>query len=176
MHFVAAPLSGLFVVDVEEKHDDRGLFARTFCQREFAAHGLPIEFVQCNTSFSARRGTLRGMHFQCEPHAEGKLVRCTRGAIYDVALDLRKDSITFGRWEAYELSAENRRSLYIPPGLAHGFVTLADLTEVHYQMTACYEAAAARGVRWNDPAFAIRWPVEEPILSPRDATYPDFHP
>lgn len=176
MRFLPTRLAGLVVVDVEATPDDRGLFARTFCQREFADNELPTEFVQCNTSFNNRRGTLRGMHFQAEPHAEGKLVRCTQGSIYDVAIDVRRDSPTFQQWEGYELSAENRRALYIPPGFAHGFVTLANLTEVFYQMTASYAPEAGRGVRWNDPAFGIAWPIEEPILSPRDAAYPDFHP
>jgi dTDP-4-dehydrorhamnose 3,5-epimerase len=176
MRFLPTRLAGLIVVDVEARADDRGLFARTFCQREFADHGIPSEFTQCNTSFNDRRGTLRGMHFQAAPHAEGKLVRCTQGSIYDVAIDLRPDSPTFCQWDGYELSANNRRALYIPEGFAHGFVTLADMSEVFYQMTTFYVADAGRGVRWNDPAFSIAWPIEDPILSPRDATYPDFHP
>jgi dTDP-4-dehydrorhamnose 3,5-epimerase len=176
MQFTATLLDGLVVVDIDPKTDDRGLFARTYCQREFADHGLPTNFVQCNTSFSDRRGTLRGMHLQSEPYAEGKLVRCTRGAIYDVAIDMRRNSPAFGRWLGKELSADNRQALYIPPGFAHGFVTLCDLTEVFYQMTAFYAPEAGIGVRWNDPAFAIQWPIEKPLLSPRDAAYPDFHP
>lgn len=176
MRFLPARLGGLTVIDVEITSDDRGLFARTFCQREFTDNRLPSEFVQSSTSFSHRRGTLRGMHFQAQPHAEGKLVRCTRGSIYDVAIDLRPDSPTFCQWEGYELSAENRRALYVPAGFAHGFVTIADMSEVLYQMTAFYVPDSGRGVRWNDPIFGIKWPIADPILSPRDAAYPDFRP
>ncbi len=176
MRFVPTRLAGVVVVEVEPRSDDRGVFARTFCQREFGANGLPTEFVQCNTSFNNKRGTLRGMHFQAEPYAEGKLVRCTRGSIYDVAVDLRPVSPTYCQWEGCELSADNRRAVYVPPGFAHGFVALSDETEVFYQMTTFYVAGAGRGVRWNDPAFAIAWPIQNPVLLPRDAAYPDFKP
>jgi dTDP-4-dehydrorhamnose 3,5-epimerase len=175
MNFVAAGLSGLYVIEPQRIEDDRGFFARTFCEEEFAAHGLKPHFVQCNISFNARKGTLRGMHFQAEPHAEAKLVRCTQGAIFDVAVDLIKDSPTYLQWKGFELSAENRRMLYLPEGYAHGFQTLADNCEVFYQMSENYHPASARGARWNDPAFAIVWPLQSPIISARDAGYPDFH-
>jgi dTDP-4-dehydrorhamnose 3,5-epimerase len=173
MRFTETALAGLFIVDIEPIADERGHFARTFCAEEFARAGLPGEFVQCSTSFNRRRGTLRGLHFQAEPCPEGKLVRCTRGAIFDVALDLRPGSPTYCRWHASELTAENARALHIPPGFAHGFQTLVDGTEILYQMTVSYRADLARGVRWNDPAFGIAWPLPEPILTPRDAAYPD---
>jgi dTDP-4-dehydrorhamnose 3,5-epimerase len=174
--FAATALAGAFIIDIERLPDERGFFARTFCRDEFAAHGLRTEFVQCNTSFNERRGTLRGMHFQREPHAEAKLVRCTRGAIHDVIVDLRPESATYCRWVAVELSADNERMLYVPEGVAHGFQTLADASEVFYQMAAMYRPESAAGVRWNDPAFAIRWPLPDPVVSARDAGYGDFVP
>ena len=174
MLFTALDLFGAFIVAQERMEDTRGFFARTFCRDEFAARGLCGDFVQSSTSFNARRGTLRGMHFQQAPHDEVKLVRCTSGAILDVMIDMRPASQTFRRWTAVELSAANGRSVYIPGGFAHGFQTLADGSEVLYQMTARYNSAAAAGVRWDDPAFGIHWPIEPPILSERDATYPDF--
>jgi dTDP-4-dehydrorhamnose 3,5-epimerase len=167
-------LPGAFRIDVEPHADDRGLFARTFCAREFAAHGLPAAFVQCSTSFNARRGTLRGLHWQAEPHAEAKLVRCTRGRAWDVVVDLRPDSATFRRWAAVEIGAGNRTAVFVPEGFAHGFQTLEDDTEILYQMTAFYVADLARGAPWDDPAFAIGWPLPDPILSPRDARHPPF--
>lgn len=172
MQFRPLSIPGAMVVEVERREDSRGFFARSFCREEFAAQGLDADFVQCNLSWNARRGTLRGMHYQRAPSREGKLVRCTAGAIWDVVLDLRPDSPTYLRWEAAELTASNRRALYIPPGLAHGFQTLADDTEVFYQMTDMYAPDLADGVRWNDPAFGIDWPVADPILSERDAAYP----
>lgn len=172
MQFRPLSIPGAMVVEVERREDSRGFFARSFCWDEFAAQGLAPDFVQCNLSWNARRGTLRGMHYQRAPSREGKLVRCTAGAIWDVVLDLRPDSPTYLRWEAAELTASNRRALYIPPGLAHGFQTLADDTEVFYQMTDMYAPELADGVRWNDPAFGIDWPVADPILSERDAAYP----
>lgn len=172
MQFRPLSIAGAMVVDVERREDPRGFFARSFCCDEFAAHGLPPVFVQCNISWNARRGTLRGMHFQRAPSREGKLVRCTAGAILDVVVDLRPDSPTYRRWEGVELTAANRRALYIPPGLAHGFQTLVDDTEVFYQMTDMFAPDLADGVRWNDPAFGIEWPVADPILSERDAAYP----
>jgi len=168
-------LDGAFVVEAEPQADERGLFARTFCRDTFRAQGLHGDFVQCNSSYNRRRGTLRGLHFQAAPHEEIKLVRCTQGAIFDVAVDLRPDSATFCRWRAVELSADNRRALYVPAGFAHGFQTLTDEAEVFYQMSAAYVPDLARGVRWNDPAFAIAWPVEPPILSGRDAAFPDVN-
>ncbi len=176
MRFLPTPLAGAFVVEPERIADERGFFARTFCRDEFAANGLLDTFVQCNVSFNARRGILRGMHLQAPPHEEVKLVRCTQGAIYDVIIDLRPDSPTRTRWFGVELNSENRRMLYIPGGFAHGFQTLVDASEVFYQMGAMYRADAARGVRWNDPAFAIAWPLPDATLSARDAAYPDYAP
>ncbi len=174
MKFSATPIAGAFVVDIERMDDERGFFARTFCRDEFAARGLRSSFVQCNLSSNPRKGTLRGMHFQAKPREEAKLVCCTRGAAYDVIVDLRRESSSFRQWAAFELSAQNRRMLYIPEGLAHGFQALEDHTDLFYLMSESYQEDLARGVRWNDPAFAIRWPLGAPILSPRDAAYPDF--
>lgn len=176
MRFEPTPLAGAVVVELERRTDDRGFFARAFCRDEFVAAGLPAEFVQQSVSFNARRGTLRGMHFQAAPREEPKLVRCTQGAILDVIVDLRRDSPTHRRWFAIELSADNHRALYIPPGLAHGFQTLADASEILYQMAERYVPDLARGVRWNDPAFGIAWPIADPFMSERDATYPDYAP
>jgi len=176
MRFTPSALPDAVIVDVEEHVDTRGLFARTFCEEEFAVAGLPTRFVQSSVSFNTRRGTLRGLHFQAPPKPEGKVVRCTRGAIHDVVVDLRPSSPTFLRWIGVELSADNRRALYIPPGFAHGFQTLIDDSEVLYLMTEFYAPEMARGVRWNDPMFSVEWPIADPILSERDATYPDFRP
>ena len=156
--------------------DERGAFARTFCRQELAAQGIDFDIVQCNVSLNARRGTVRGMHFQRPPKAEGKLVRCTRGAVHDVIVDLRRDSPAYCRWFSVELTADNRRILYVPQGLAHGFQSLTDDTELLYEMSAFYCAEYAAGVRWNDPAFGIRWPLEVTVLSPKDQFYPDFQP
>ncbi len=174
MIFSGTVLDGVVEIEVEQRLDERGLFARTWCREEFRRAGLRAEIVQCSLSFNRRRGTLRGLHYQTAPHAEAKLVRCTRGAVYDVALDLRPESPTFRRWTATELTAENRRALYIPEGCAHGFLTLEDNTEVFYQMSESYHPEAARGVRWNDPAFGIVWPAEVTVISERDRCYPDF--
>ncbi|HEY9720693.1 MAG TPA: dTDP-4-dehydrorhamnose 3,5-epimerase [Oscillatoriaceae cyanobacterium] len=174
MKFTGLRLAGLVLVEPEPARDDRGYFARTFCADEFAAQGLPTSFPQCNVSFNRTRGTLRGLHWQAEPAPEGKLIRCVRGAVLDVALDLRQDSATYGQWLSMELSAENMRALYVPHGFAHGFQTLSDDAEVFYQMTERYRSDLARGVRWNDPAFGIDWPLPDPILSPRDAGFPDY--
>ena len=176
MRFTASELGDTVIVDIEEHVDGRGLFARTFCENEFAAAGLPTRFVQSSVSFNTRRGTLRGLHYQVPPKAEGKLVRCTRGAIYDVVVDLRSQSATFLRWIGVELTAENRRALYVPPGCAHGFQTLTDDAEVLYLMTEFHAPETARGVRWNDPIFGVEWPIPNPTLSERDAAYPDFRP
>jgi dTDP-4-dehydrorhamnose 3,5-epimerase len=172
--FTETKLAGAFVIELERHTDERGFFARTFCQQEFEAHGLKAEVAQCNVSFNKRKGTLRGMHYQAAPFAEAKLVRCTAGSIYDVIIDLRPASATFKRHFAVELSAENRRMLYIPESFAHGFQTLEDDTEVFYQMAQRYSAEHARGVRWNDPAFGIEWPKGERIIIERDQNYPDF--
>jgi dTDP-4-dehydrorhamnose 3,5-epimerase len=175
MLFTETKLKGAFVLDLERKEDERGFFARTFCVEEFQKHKLNGRLAQCSVSFNKQRGTLRGMHWQDPPAAECKLVRVTRGAIYDVIIDLRRDSGTFKHWFAVELTGENRRELYVPEGFAHGFQTLEDNTEVFYQMSVPFNPALSRGVRWNDPAFAIEWPqVERRIMNERDASYPDF--
>jgi len=174
VRFLPAGLPGAFRVEMDRLADERGYFARSWCVREAEAHGLNPRLVQCNVSFNRRRGTLRGMHFQSAPRQEAKLVRCTRGLIADVIVDLRRESPTYRKWEAFELSEENGTALYVPEGFAHGFQTLADDTEVHYQMSEFHSAEHADGVRWNDPAFGIIWPLPNPILSPRDAAYADF--
>jgi len=174
MKFTETRLRGVFIIDLERHEDRRGFFARSFCSKEFAAHGLPSNFVQCNTSYNRRRGTLRGMHFQAAPCEEGKLVRATRGAIVDIVIDLRPLSPTRREWLSFDLSDANGRALYIPPGLAHGFQTLSDHAEVLYQMTEFYAPGLARGIRWNDPAFGLQWPIASPILSEQDASFPNF--
>jgi dTDP-4-dehydrorhamnose 3,5-epimerase len=174
MIITPTPIGGAFVLDIEPRADDRGLFARTMCQDEFARAGLPARFVQMNTSVNRHRNTLRGLHFQAAPHAEGKVVRCTHGAVFDVLVDLRRDSPTLGQWFGVELTRDNRRALYVPPDCAHGFQTLSDDAEVLYLMSEMYHPELARGVRWNDPAFGIRWPLSDPMLNDRDASYPDF--
>jgi dTDP-4-dehydrorhamnose 3,5-epimerase len=177
MIFTPTSLPGVFIVDVERREDERGFLGRSWCQREAAAHAIEVDWVQCNVSFNAKRGTLRGMHYQRAPHAEAKLVRVTRGAIHDVALDLRPDSRSFLQYVAVTLSAENRRALYIPAAdVAHGFLTLEDDTEVFYQMSAFYHPDSAVGVRWSDPAFGIAWPEPVRAISDRDASNPDFAP
>jgi dTDP-4-dehydrorhamnose 3,5-epimerase len=174
MKFLEAKISGVFEICPELVHDERGFFARSWCRDEFASHGLNSRMVQCNISGSLRKGTLRGMHFQVPPFAETKLVRCTRGSIFDVALDLRPDSKTYKQWTAVVLTASNHSMLCIPEGCAHGFLTLEDDSEVFYQMSESYHPEAARGVRWNDPAFDIGWPGKVEVISERDASYPDF--
>jgi dTDP-4-dehydrorhamnose 3,5-epimerase len=172
--FMPTSLGDAYIIELERLEDERGFFARTFCQDEFAAHGLKSLFVQCNVSFNEKRGTLRGMHYQDKPHEEAKLVRCTRGAVFDVIIDIRRESSTYKQWIGVELTADNRRMLYIPEGFAHGFQTLEDGSEMFYQMSEMYRPELARGIRWNDPAFAIRWPLPSPIISARDAGYRDF--
>jgi dTDP-4-dehydrorhamnose 3,5-epimerase len=174
--FIPTPLAGAYVIEPESRDDARGLFARTWCERELATQGLETRIAQCSTSFNKRKGTLRGMHYQIRPFAETKIVRCTRGALYDVIIDLRPDSPTFTRYFAAVLSADDRKMLYVPVGCAHGFQTLEDATEVLYQISEFYSADHARGVRWNDPAFAIRWPDDERTIVDRDRSYPDFDP
>jgi dTDP-4-dehydrorhamnose 3,5-epimerase len=174
--FTETRLKGATIIDIEPIEDERGFFARSWCREEFEAHGLNPVLVQCSISFNRRKGTLRGLHYQAKPHEEAKLVRCTRGVIYDVILDLRPDSATSGQWVSVELSAENRRSLYVPEGCAHGFQALADNTEVFYQISAVYVPESARAIRWNDPFFHVHWPLPNPILSPRDRSLPDFKP
>lgn len=175
MIFTATALPGAFVIELTRLRDDRGSFARTFCAETFAGRGLCSVYVQCSTSRSARTGTLRGMHYQEEPHAEAKLVRVTQGAIHDVVLDLRANSPTYLRWFGVDLSADNGRMIYVPEGFAHGFQTLCDDVEVFYQMSRPYVPAAARGVRWDDPAFGIVWPDTSPrVIGERDSCYPNF--
>jgi len=172
LKFQPTPLAGAYLIELELLEDERGFFARSFCQNEFRAHGLDTVVAQCNVSFNRKRSTLRGLHYQAEPHAETKVVRCTRGAIWDVIVDLRKGSATARRWHAVELTADNRRALYIPAGFAHGFQTLAENSEVLYQMSEFYHPESARGVRWNDPTLAIPWPLKDPVMSPRDREFP----
>jgi dTDP-4-dehydrorhamnose 3,5-epimerase len=169
--FSETRLKGAYIVEPECLQDERGFFARTFCNREFQEHRIEFNFVQCNISFNKRMGTLRGMHYQAQPHAEAKLVRCTMGAIYDVIVDLRPDALTFMQWTSTELTAENRKMLFLPEGFAHGFQTLKDDTEVFYQMSRTYHPESARGLRWDDPAIGINWPLANPILSARDLDY-----
>ena len=172
--FTPTPLAGAYIIELEPFADERGHFARTFCRTEFEAHGLNPFVAQCNLSFSRNRGILRGMHYQAPPLWEVKLVRCTRGSIYDVIIDLRRDSPTFKQHFGAELSARNHRQMYVPEGFAHGFQTLEDDSEVFYQMSQFYSPDHSRGVRWNDPAFGIQWPVADPIMIDRDRNYPDF--
>lgn len=174
MIFTPSAIPGVYLIDLERHEDDRGFFARSWCREEFSSHGLVAEIAQCSVSYNRRCGTLRGMHYQVAPHQEAKVVRCTRGRIYDVALDLRADTSTFRHWVAVELTAANRRMLYLPPAVAHGFQTLEDETEVIYQMSESYHPEAARGVRWDDPAFGITWPLANPVLSEKDRSYPNF--
>ena len=174
MIFAETKLSGAYLITPERIEDERGFFARTFCAEEFRARRLVSTFVQCSVSFNTRKGTLRGLHYQAAPHAETKLVRCTMGAVYDVIVDLRPDSPTFRQWSAAELTADNRAMLYIPVGLAHGFQTLADVSEVLYQMDAPYNSASARGVRWNDPGLDIHWPLDIAVQSARDREFPSL--
>src|SRR5271170_1159779 len=174
MKFIETPLPGAYVVELEAVADERGFFARTWCAEEFQLRGLNSSLAQCSLSSNARRGTLRGMHYQSEPYAESKLIGCCVGAVYDVVLDLRLESPTYLRWFAAELTASNHKMLYVPAGCAHGFQTLMDTSEVLYQISQAYRAESARGVRWNDPRFGIEWPLRDPILSPRDRGFADY--
>ncbi len=174
MIFTKTPIPGCFLVDLEKRGDDRGFFARFFCEREFAAQGIVMRSVQINTSVSAHKGTLRGMHYQLPPSEEVKVVRCILGRLYDVVLDLRRDSPTYRRHFAAELTPQNRSMMVVPRGCAHGFLTLEDNTEALYLVSAYYDSSAERGVRWNDPAFAILWPSEPAVLSPKDSAIPDY--
>ena len=167
-------LKGAFVIELNPFEDVRGFFARAWSDYEFEAAGLNARFVESNISFNEKKGTLRGMHYQLSPYEQTKLVRCTRGSIYDVIVDLRPDSPTFKQWVAEELSAENHRMLYVPGEFAHGYQTLEDRTEVSYQTTAYYAPEHGRGVRWNDPAFKISWPIDDLVIIERDRDYPDF--
>jgi dTDP-4-dehydrorhamnose 3,5-epimerase len=172
MRFQETKLQGAFLIDPERREDERGFFARVFCVEEFQTLGLETSLVQCSISFNRQKGTLRGMHFQTSPFEEVRLVRCTMGAVYDVMLDLRPSSATFRQWLGIELSADNRRMVYIPSGFAHGFLTLADNTEIFYQMSESYHSQAAQGVRWNDPAFGIHWPEKPRVIAVKDQNYP----
>jgi dTDP-4-dehydrorhamnose 3,5-epimerase len=176
MIFTETRLEGAYLIDLERLEDERGYFARSWCEREFLAHGLDPKLVQCNVSFNKKKGTLRGMHYQLPPFAETKLVRCTRGALYDVIIDLRSNSSTFLQWIAVELTPENNRMLHIPKGFAHGFQTMEDNTEVFYQMSEFYSAEHARGLRWNDPLLKIIWPDDRRTISVKDREYPDLNP
>ncbi len=174
MIFSPSTLPGVWSIAPERHEDERGYFARTYCAREFAEHGLDPQLVQHSLSYNRRRGTLRGMHFQAPPHAENKIVTCSRGEIYDVVLDLRAQSPAFGRWTAFTLSADNGEAVFIPAGCAHGFITLADDTTVRYDISAYHVPEAARGVRFDDPAFAIAWPLAPAVISERDLAFPPF--
>jgi dTDP-4-dehydrorhamnose 3,5-epimerase len=176
MVFHETPIGGVWVIEVEPVRDERGMFARTFDADELEARGLSAGIVQCSTSYNARAATLRGLHYQADPHGEHKLVRCTAGAVYDVLVDLRADSPTHRRWHSVELSGENRRAVYIPRGVAHGFQTLVDGSEMLYMMDTRYEPSSSRGVRWDDPSFGIEWPDPqgERTISERDLSFPDY--
>lgn len=174
MIFSETPLPGLYVVDVERIEDERGFFARTYCRDQFSAHGLTPPLCQQSVSSNARRGTLRGLHFQAAPHEEDKLVRCTAGGIFDVAVDIRSSSATYRHWYGTQLTARNHRALFIPKGFAHGFLTLSDNTEVLYMVSVLHAPMHSRGLRWNDPAFAIEWPALPQVISERDASFAAF--
>ena len=177
MIFTATRFSGAYVIEPERLEDERGFFARSYDEQEFAARGLRTRWMQSNISYSQTRGTLRGLHYQVAPHPEAKLVRCTLGALYDVIVDLRPASPTYKHWLSFELTAANRRLLYIPEGMGHGFQTLADETEIFYQMSETHHPECARGLRWDDPALGIKWPIEnDPILSNRDRSFALLHP
>ncbi len=174
MIFKETKLKGAYIIEIDPIEDERGSFARTFCREEFEAHGIPFNIVQCNTSYNKKRGTLRGMHYQMKPHEEAKLVRCIQGTIYDVIIDLRPDSPTYCQWFSVELDAENYKMLYVPEGFAHGFQSLSDNAEASYQMSAFYRPESAKGIRWNDPTFAIEWPLTEITMSKQDGSYSLF--
>lgn len=175
MKFTPTPLNGAYLIDLEKKEDERGFFARSFCVNEFENQQLEHNIVQINNSLSVTKGTLRGMHYQLAPKAETKIVRCITGSLYDVIIDLRKESPTFGKWFGHELSAQNRTMLYVPKGFAHGFITLTDNTEALYLVTEFYAASQERGIRYNDPYFDIRWPITPVVVSEKDQHHPDFN-
>ncbi len=172
MKFSRTSLPGVWLIDLELREDDRGFLARTFCEKEFGAHRLNTRWPQCNLTLTVKRGMIRGMHFQAEPKPETKLIRCSAGSVFDVLVDVRRGSAMFGKWEGFELTSENRRMLYVPGGLAHGFQCLTDRCEMFYQMSEFYFPELARGIRWNDPAVGIRWPLPDPVLSERDRALP----
>lgn len=173
MIFTPTKIPNVLIVELEKREDARGYFARAWCEREFAEHRLP-QFVQTNISMSRRKGTIRGLHYQAAPHRESKYLRCIRGAIFDVALDLRPASPTFMQWFGIELTSENRKAVFVPEGLAHAYQALTDDAEVIYSTSCYYAPGAERGVRWNDPAFGIDWPIKKTIVSTKDATWPDW--
>jgi dTDP-4-dehydrorhamnose 3,5-epimerase len=175
MIFSQTKLQGAYRIQIQRHEDERGFFARTWCRREFEEHGLNPRLVQCNLSYNHKKGTLRGMHYQDAPYQEAKLVSCISGALYDVIIDIRPGSPTFGEYLGVELTAQTHEMLFIPEGFAHGFLTLEDETQVFYQMSEFYAPEYARGFRWNDPTFKVEWPAEVRVISPRDAGYPDFH-
>jgi dTDP-4-dehydrorhamnose 3,5-epimerase len=176
MLFIETPLPDALIIELEKRSDERGFFARVFCEREFSDRDLAGRFVQVNNSLARQRGTLRGMHYQLPPSAEVKLVRCIRGSLYDVIIDLRTASPTFGQHFGIELSAESRKMLYVPKGFAHGFITLQDDTEAFYFVDEFYDPERERGIRWNDPRFGIEWPLEPVVISDKDRGHPDFEP
>ncbi len=176
MLFHETRLEGAFVIELEKREDTRGFFARGWCQKEFEDHGLVAQVVQANVSYNRKKGTLRGMHYQVAPVEETKLVRCVRGGIYDVIIDLRPESPTYKQWMGVELTAENYKMLYVPENFAHGLQTLEDDTEVIYQVSQFYTPGAERGIRWNDPAFRIEWPQDIEVISDKDADWPDYMP
>jgi dTDP-4-dehydrorhamnose 3,5-epimerase len=174
MLFTHTRLQGAYIIELEKKSDNRGFFARAWCQKEFQAQNLVSEFVQSNVSWNQSKGTLRGMHRQVAPFEESKLIRCTRGAIYDVILDVRRDSATFGKWLGYELTEKNHRSLFVPGGFAVGYQTLEDDTEVAYLVSEFYAPGSEEGIRYNDPAFSIEWPLAVTVISEKDKSWPDY--
>jgi dTDP-4-dehydrorhamnose 3,5-epimerase len=174
MKFTEAKLKGAFIIEIEKLSDDRGFFARSWCQKEFEDHGLISRLVQTNVSSNRKKGTLRGMHYQMAPYQECKLIRCTRGAIYDMIIDLRPDSATYKHWTGVELTADNYRMFYVPEDFAHGFLTLTDNTEITYQVSQFYAPGSEKGIRFDDPAFNIQWPLEVSVISDKDRTWPDF--
>jgi dTDP-4-dehydrorhamnose 3,5-epimerase len=175
MIFTETILKGAYVIDIKRLEDDRGFFGRSFCRNEFESYGLNPNVAQCNISFNKKRGTLRGMHMQQAPYGETKLIRCSRGRIYDVIIDLRSDSETYTKWVGVELSAESYRMLYVPQGFAHGFITLEDETDVEYQISEFFTQGASAGYLWNDPAFNIQWPIEPVVISEKDSANPRFY-
>jgi len=172
MIFTETKLKGAYIINLKRLEDERGFFARTFCQNEFREYGLNTQIAQANISYNRSKGTLRGMHMQAAPYEESKLIKCSRGALYDVIIDMRKGSDTYTQWIAVELSAQNHQMLYVPEGFAHGFITLEDDTEVTYQINQFYTPGSEKGFRWNDPAFGIEWPMEPKVISDRDRNFP----
>ncbi len=174
MKFTETKLKGAFIIEIEKLSDERGFFARSWCRKEFEDHGLISRLVQTNVSYNRKKGTLRGMHYQIAPYQECKLIRCTRGAIYDVIIDLRPDSATYKQWTGVKLTADNYSMLYVPEDFAHGFLTLTDNTEITYQVSQFYKPGSEKGIRFDDPAFNIQWPLEVSVISDKDRTWPDF--